>query len=129
VELERIREMIQEGSEEGLHLFLIDEIFRGTNTLERIASATAVLRHLGDRHLVMATTHDLELQALLSGSYDMHHFSEQIVDGRHGFDYRIHPGPTTGRNAIRLLELRGYPDAVTQQARELADALASGATT
>ena len=73
----------------------------------------------------MVTTHDLELQELLSDSYDMYHFSEQIVDGRPGFDYRIQAGPTTGRNAIHLLELRGYPESITREARRMADRLTS----
>jgi DNA mismatch repair ATPase MutS len=73
----------------------------------------------------MVTTHDLELQGLLADSYDMHHFSEHIVDGKHGFNYLIQPGPTTGRNAIRLLELRGYPESITREAREMADRLTS----
>lgn len=126
VELERIREMLQDAEGDQLHLFLVDEIFRGTNTLERISAATAVLRHLSRAHLALVTTHDLELQDLLSDAYDMHHFSEQIVNGKHGFDYRIQPGPTKGRNAIRLLELRGYPESITREARRMADQLTTG---
>lgn len=129
VELERIGDMIRDADGGGLHLFLLDEIFRGTNTLERVCSATAVLQHLGRSHLAMVTTHDLELQGLLSDGYDMHHFSEQIIGDGQGFDYRIQPGPATGRNAIRLLELRGYPESVTREARQLADRLAPRFTT
>ncbi|HEY3401670.1 MAG TPA: hypothetical protein VGK03_13670 [Geothrix sp.] len=125
VELERIRDMIQDAEGEALHLFLLDEIFRGTNTLERISAATAVLHHLGESHLVMVTTHDLELQDLLEDGYDMYHFSEQIVEGGVGFDYRIKSGPTTGRNAIQLLEIRGYPESITREARRMADRLAA----
>ena len=125
VEIGCILDMIQDAEGDRLHLFLLDEIFRGTNTLERISSAMAVLQHLGRAHLVMVTTHDLELQDLLADSYDMYHFSEQILDGRYGFNYCIQPGPTTGRNAIRLLELRGYPESITGAARRMADRLAS----
>lgn len=123
VELARIQEMIQDAQGDQLHLFLLDEIFRGTNTLERISAATAVLRHLGSDHLAMVTTHDLELQDLLADGFDMYHFSEQIVEGKYGFNYCIQPGPTTGRNAIRLLELHGYPESITREARRLADQL------
>ena len=125
VELERIRDMIRDAETGHLHLFLLDEIFRGTNTLERISAATAVLHHLGQRHLAMVTTHDLELQDLLADSYEMYHFSEQIVDGGCGFDYRIQPGPTKERNAIRLLELNGYPATITREAHRVADRLAA----
>ena len=125
VELERIRGMLQDAEGSSLHLFLLDEIFRGTNTLERISAATAVLNFLGRSHLALVTTHDLELQDLLAGNFDMCHFSEQIVEGRYGFDYHFRPGPTTGRNAIRLLEIRGYPDSIIREAREMADLLAA----
>jgi hypothetical protein len=125
VELERILEMIHDADGGRIHLFLLDEIFRGTNTLERISAATAVLHHLGKAHLVMVTTHDLELQDLLSDAFDMHHFSEQIVKGSYGFNYCIQPGPTTGRNAIKLLELNGYPESITAMARQMADQLTS----
>lgn len=124
IELARIQEMIQDADGNHLYLFLLDEIFRGTNTLERISAATAVLHHLGLAHLAMVTTHDLELQDLLADGYDMYHFSEQIVAGKYGFNYRIQPGPTKGRNAIRLLELHGYPESITREARQLADRLA-----
>jgi DNA mismatch repair ATPase MutS len=124
VELARIQEMIQDAEGDHLHLFLLDEIFRGTNTLERISAATAVLHYLGLAHLALVTTHDLELQDLLADSFDMFHFSEQIVEGKYGFNYRIQAGPTRGRNAIRLLELHGYPESITREARLLADRLA-----
>jgi len=125
VELERVLGMIGDADGGHIHLFLIDEIFRGTNTLERISAATAVLQYLGKAHLVMVTTHDLELQDLLADAFDMHHFSEQTVEGRYGFNYCIQPGPTTGRNAIRLLELNGYPESITALARQMADQLTS----
>ncbi len=122
-ELKRLREFLDAGP---LHLFLIDEIFRGTNTVERIAASSAVLRQLARDHMVLVTTHDLELHEWLAEDFDMHHFSEQVVEGRCGFDYRIQPGPARSRNAIRLLELNGYPASITGEARELAEKIAAG---
>jgi len=124
VELQRLREFIELASAGRLQLFLIDEIFRGTNTLERIAASAAVLRHLGRSNLALVTTHDLELHGLLEDQFDMHHFSEQVVDGHCCFDYCIHPGPARTRNAIKLLASNGYPEAVTREASALADQLA-----
>lgn len=124
VELQRLREFLGAEGTGALHLFLIDEIFRGTNTLERIAASTAVLQHLGRHHLALVTTHDLELNGLLEESFDMHHFSEQVLDDQCGFDYRIQPGPARSRNAIKLLELNGYPEAITRQAAAVANRLA-----
>lgn len=123
-ELARVRTFLDAAETEPLQLFVIDEIFRGTNTVERIASSTAVLRHLGERHLVLVTTHDLELQDLLGAAYDMFHFEEQVVDGRCVFDYQLRSGPARSRNAIRLLGACGYPESLTREALDLADRIA-----
>jgi hypothetical protein len=119
-EIEQIRDFIQLGEGGELCLFLIDEIYRGTNTIERIAASAAVLRHLARRQLVLATTHDAELQQLLHDTFDAYHFSDHVEDGSYKFDYRIHPGPATTRNAIKLLELSGYPSAIIAEAETLA---------
>ncbi|MFZ0429556.1 MAG: hypothetical protein WAO20_15670 [Acidobacteriota bacterium] len=104
----------------GRYLFLIDEIFRGTNTIERIAIARATIRYLSARNLVLVTTHDVELQDLLAESSRMFHFSEVVEDGRYFFDYRLRPGPCGAGNAIKLIELRGFPDEVVEEARRFA---------
>ena len=122
-EVNRLRDFIELVSNEGTYLLLIDEIYRGTNTVERISAGQAVLAHLADRAMVMATTHDIELQELLEGRYRMHHFSEQVSEENFYFDYRLREGPTKSRNAIKLLELSGYPESVTKQANTLADRL------
>jgi hypothetical protein len=119
-EIKQVRDFIEDGQKGRRHVFLIDEIFRGTNTIERIASAAAVLRYLAQENIVLATTHDVELQRMLADTYAMHHFSDRVVDGKYGFDYLIHPGPVRSRNAIKLLALSGYPAAVTEEARRLA---------
>ena len=103
------------------YLFLIDEIFRGTNTVERIAAATSVLKYLAINNISLVTTHDIELQKLLNENFEMHHFCEQIEGEQHYFDYHIKPGPTSSRNAIKLLELKGYPESVVKEANDLAE--------
>lgn len=100
-------------------LFLVDEIFRGTNTLERIAASTAVLRYLGKKNMVLATTHDHELGELLADCFDSYHFSEYIVDEACTFDYKIRPGQAWSKNAIRLLEISGFPTDITEEAHRL----------
>lgn len=123
-EIQRLLTFLEDAREGALRVFLIDEIFRGTNTLERLASSAAVLRHLAERHLVVVTSHDLELQEMLGKEYLTYHFSEYVRDGQCAFDYLIHEGPTRSRNAIRLLELVGYPVEVTERAHAFADQLA-----
>jgi hypothetical protein len=117
-EVERVGELLRDADRgDHQHLFIIDEIFRGTNTTERIAASTAVLRHLnrGD-DLVFIATHDLELIELLGSAYASHHFRELIVDGELRFDYLLQPGASSTRNAIAILQLMQFPSAVVDDA-------------
>ena len=99
-------------------LFALDELFKGTNTSERIAAGKAVLAHLNrGPHIVLVSTHDIELAELLdSDGYELHHFREEVVDGQLVFDYQLHTGPLTTRNAIRILELYDYPPELIAEA-------------
>lgn len=124
-EVERLREFIELASSGGNRLFLIDEIFRGTNTVERVSAAAAVLENLCSRNTVMVTTHDIELQEFLDGRYRTVHFSEQVSGDRFYFDYLMKDGPARSRNAIALLKLSGYPESVTSKALALAGGLSS----
>ncbi len=124
VEIETILEFIKAADSGRNCLFLIDEIFRGTNTLERLSASSAVLSYLSDNCMVMVTTHDIELEKMLSDKFTMYHFQEQIEEGKHFFDYRIKPGPCSSRNAIRLLALTGYPSCITEKAHKISKQLA-----
>jgi hypothetical protein len=119
-EIDRLGEFIRLCEQGWNYLFLVDEIFHGTNTMERISSAAAVLRFLGARAMLLVTTHDLELAGELDGMFRMCHFSEMVEEDRFFFDYRLKPGPCNTRNAIRLLELEGYPQAIVLEARNIA---------
>jgi hypothetical protein len=119
-EIKQVQEFTGLGADGPLHVILIDEIFRGTNTIERIASSAAVLRHLARTQVVLATTHDAELQAMLGDTFAMYHFSDQVVNGTYGFDYRICSGPVRSRNAIKLLALSGYAKEITDEAERIA---------
>lgn len=119
-EVESVGELLRAKASGRQHLFLVDEIFRGTNTTERVAAAYAVLAYLDrDTDLVLVATHDIEVIELLGDAYAPYHFREQIADGALTFDYRIHAGPSDTRNAIALLELMGFPGDL------VADALAT----
>lgn len=102
-------------------LFALDELFKGTNTVERIAAGKAVLAHLNrGQHLVLVSTHDVELAELLrDDAFELHHFREEVVDDRLVFDYRLHAGPLTTHNAIRILELYDYPAGLVAEACEV----------
>ena len=101
-------------------LCFIDEILKGTNTVERIAASAAVLRHLaGCRCLCFVATHDRELTEMLAGLYENRHFSEQVGPEGVTFDYLLREGPAHTRNAIALLAQLGFPAKVTQAAEEI----------
>lgn len=110
-------------------LFLFDELFRGTNTVERLAAGEAVLRDLpndgaGDpRHLVIAATHDGELVDMLAGRYTPWSFRETVTSDGLVFDFKIRPGRAATRSAIALLEIRGAPSELVERARGTAQRL------
>lgn len=90
-------------------LCVIDEVLRGTNTVERVAASSELLRALAtQRGLCLAATHDLELCTMLSRAYQQTHFEEQIVAGDIQFDFVLKDGPTTSKNAIALLDVMGF---------------------
>ena len=121
-ELERILYFVKAAQLEG-GVFLIDELFRGTNTPERVAAGKAVLECLGAHAQVLVTTHDIELQHLLEPKYLTFHFVED-PDLSEVFDYQLRAGISTAKNAIRLLEKIGFPFEIIREARRLLDASA-----
>lgn len=119
-EVETVKSMLEK-SGRGHHLFLLDELFKGTNTTERIAIAKAVLSALAKQNnIVFASTHDIELASLLNDEYDLYHFCESVAEATLSFDYKLKPGPVTERNAIRIIEMCGYPQEVVREAYVLA---------
>ena len=106
------------------YLFTIDEIFKGTNTIERISTAKAILQYLNkSEHLVLVSTHDIELTKLLQEGFDLYFFQESITDKTLSFDYKIKKGTLEKSNAISILEIVGYPRVITEEARALAEKL------
>ena len=103
------------------YLFTIDEVFKGTNTIERISAAKSILSYLtsNKNHLVLVSTHDIELTQLLEDQYELHYFQETIDNELLSFDYKLRKGALQKRNAINILELAGYPSEVIEEAREL----------
>jgi len=112
-----IKEMIGYSQTDSCHLFLLDEIFKGTNTVERISAGKAVLSALqNNSNIVFVSTHDIELAELLKHEYDLYHFSEKINFDMVDFDYKLKSGKLKNRNAIRILEINGYPIEVIEEA-------------
>ncbi len=112
--------LISEVKQSGQSIFILDEVFKGTNTIERIASAKAILSYLNkNNHLVFVTTHDVELAALLAEEYALYHFAEKIENDEFKFDHKLKPGPLKTSNAIRILEMYNYPAEIISEARAI----------
>jgi len=110
-------------------LCVIDEVLRGTNTVERIAASCEVLGELAHRGvLCLAATHDIELCDLLCDRYALFHFTETVGESAMHFDYRIRPGKATSRNAINLLRLIGFDNTIVDGAHRRANAYMESGT-
>jgi MutS domain V len=93
-------------------LFLIDEIFRGTNSRERLIGSRSYIRALSEGSSIgLIATHDLELIKLADEIEGVtnYHFREEVHDGRMVFDYRLRPGPCPTTNALKIMRLEGLP--------------------
>ena len=115
-----IKEMLKLSEEAQPYLFLLDELYKGTNTIERVAAGKSVLTHLNrGNHLAFAATHDLELTDLLKSSFSNYHFSEVIENNELSFDYQLKDGILKNTNAIKILEINEYPADLISEARRL----------
>ncbi len=93
-------------------LFLIDEIFKGTNNRERYLGSSAYIKSLADKNGAgLISTHDLELTRLEQEitEFENFHFRETIEDGKMVFDYKLHPGPCPTTNALVIMAMEGLP--------------------
>lgn len=120
-EIEQIKEFLELSESGSNYFFIIDEIFRGTNTAERVGASSGVLEYLAKNNIVFVTTHDIELTEYLKEIYEMYHFSEQVTDNEYYFDYKLKKGDCKSGNAIRLLEIMEYPEEITTSARNIAE--------
>lgn len=115
-----IKKLIEASKNDEPCLFVLDEIFKGTNTIERISGGKAILSFLNEKnHTVLVSTHDIELTKLLEkDNYELHHFSESIIDDELKFDHKLKSGELKTRNAIKILELYKYPSKIIDNAKK-----------
>lgn len=115
-----IKELIEASNDKNPCLFVLDEIFKGTNTIERVSGGKAILSFLNkNNHIVLVSTHDIELTDLLvKENYELFHFSELIEKEELIFDHKLKEGKLKTRNAIKILELYKYPAEIITDARK-----------
>lgn len=109
-ELRRVKSIIDATKIDNDTLFLIDEIFRGTNSVDRLSGATTVITKLDQlKVLGIVSTHDLELCDLehTSERIENYSFSEYYEKGKICFDYKMKQGKSQTTNAKHLMEMIG----------------------
>ena len=124
--LKRITDAAKETSNKASVFCVVDEMLRGTNTIERIAASTEILKNFDKMGaLCFAATHDIELAEMLESIYCNKHFEENIEGNDVSFSFKIIDGPAKTRNAIRLLSMLGYDDSIIENATHRADVFVS----
>ena len=110
-ELMRISGIVNAAGENRALLFLIDEIFRGTNSDDRTEGALTVLKKLSAPYICgLMTTHDYAMIDKTKADFDnirYYHFSEEYTDTGITFDYRLTEGISRQSNAKYLMKLVG----------------------
>ena len=110
-EITRVRLLVSLAEGPRPLLFLLDEVFHGTNSHDRVVGAGAVVRGLIEREAIgLVTTHDLALAQVAEGLAPRAlnvHFEDQLVDGTMRFDYRMRPGIVRHSNALALMRAVG----------------------
>lgn len=122
VEIKSLKRIIEASKGDIPTLCFIDEVLRGTNTLERIAASSRILKELSELNsLAFAATHDIELTYILNNYYKNYHFREEIVKDNIIFDYKLYSGRSKTKNAIKLLEMFGYNEKLIMDSNQAID--------
>jgi hypothetical protein len=110
-EILRVRQVLDMAGRRPWLLFLLDEIFHGTNSADRRVGSAAVVRALVRKDAIgFVTSHDLALTAIadeLAPQGANVHFEDHLEGGEIAFDYRLKPGPVTRSNAVALMRAVG----------------------
>lgn len=123
VEIKSLKRIIDKLRPDIPCLCFIDEILRGTNTVERISASSEVLDYFSRSNcLCVAATHDVELTNILEQKFDNYHFEERIENNEITFDYQLRKGRAQSRNAIKLLGMMGYEEEIIARAEHRAEA-------
>lgn len=129
-ESERLLRLRGDAAAHGPALLLLDEPFRGTNPVDRVAAAGAYILDVGTDNVVIVATHDAGLAKLCHPVADPVYFAESLAsDGADlAFDYRLRAGTLNRPNALRVLSHVGFPDQLVSRAQQIAKTMArSGA--
>ncbi|WP_242845983.1 MutS-related protein [Clostridium novyi] len=117
-EAEALLRIINASNENIPCLCMIDEIYRGTNPIERINASYEILNYLSSHNaLTLVATHDLQLTKMTNG-YKCYYFKEDVTNTGLTFDYKIKEGISPTRNAVKILKFLGYPSEIINKTEE-----------
>ncbi len=113
-EVQRLKNLLDEleKANDVALLFLIDEIFKGTNNRERLIGSRSYIQALVGHHgLGIISTHDLELTKLAEKIPKLtnYHFREDVKEGKMVFDYKMRSGACPTTNALKIMRMEGLP--------------------
>lgn len=121
VEIKSLKRILDHVKDSVPMMCFVDEVLRGTNTVERIAASSQILKSMAvPGVLCFAATHDIELTHILENDYRNYHFQEEVEDNDILFNYRLYEGRAVSRNAIKLLSIIGYQEDIIKQAEKTA---------
>lgn len=116
-EIKSIKRLFDAVKRNDYTMVFIDEILRGTNTIERIAASSAIMKALNQYScFVCVATHDIELTQILDNFYGNYHFREFITTNGIEFSFKLYEGKSMTKNAIKLLEYMNYDEQVVADA-------------
>ena len=116
-EVKSLKRLLEVAKAPGYPMLFTDEIFKGTNMVERIAAASVILKRFAQADcFICLATHDVELCRILGSHYENYHFREVITNDDISFDYTLREGVTTGSNAIKMLAYCHYDEDIVEQA-------------
>lgn len=112
-ELRRAQELLALAREPQRAIFIIDEIFRGTNHLESVSAAAAVLEQLAARGTVLVSSHNVVLAQLLEPC------SVPLLVQKRADRLVLTPGVLSDTNGLTLLTQSGLDASIEQRARDV----------
>lgn len=118
--LKRILDAVDENKEFPV-LSITDEVLRGTNTVERIAASSQIIKHLSKQCLSICATHDIELTFILENDCINYHFNEEVSEEDIKFSFILKEGRADSRNAIKLLKLEGFPSEIIENSLRISE--------
>lgn len=115
-ELLRIKDIVKATKDKEQVFFLLDEIFKGTNSQDRHEGAKILIKNLlRNDGIGLVSTHDLELGVMEeenNSKIKNYHFQEYYKDNEIYFDYKLKSGVSPTRNAMYLIRMAGIDDRI-----------------